>query len=569
MKITIARTAGFCMGVRRAVDLVLNTANRTQGTICTYGPLIHNPQVLEMLREKGIPSITEIPEKGEGTILIRAHGVPPQDKTDLEAAGFTVVDATCPRVIRVQTIIKKHSEQGATTLIIGDADHPEVRGLLGYAGKNGYTASSLEAVQALPTFKEAVVVAQTTQNTALFNEITDWIKAHHPHYKIFDTICNSTEKRQAETRDIAHNSDAVIVVGGKQSGNTQRLAQIAKATGKPSMHIEDVSELNFDLITNAQSIAITAGASTPNWVINKTWRAIEENLRARHKKNRLFFTIRNYLLKTNALLAAGAGGLTWACTSLQGLNHVGIHAAVAMLYVLSMQILNNLFSISSDRYNHPDRAFFYDTRKKKMLAAALISGAGGLLLASFLSTAAFFILMLMSLLGLSYNFNIFSFLPGVHRFKALKDIPGSKTILIAVAWGMVTSVLPAMGSLDFFRVSVSFVFAAGLVFSRTAFFNVLEMQGDRITGKETLPLILGEEKSLALIKAILTGISLMLLVTSATGFTGPIGFILAILPILLIHFIVKCENEYLLPGNNLEFIVESHFILAGIMGLCM
>ena len=284
MKITVAKTAGFCMGVRRAVDMVLDAANRTQGPICTFGPLIHNPQVQEMLREKGIPSIKEIPEKGQGTILVRAHGVPPQDKEALETAGFKVIDATCPRVIRVQTIIHRHHDKGYTAIIIGDADHPEVRGLLGYAGRRGFTAASLEQVKALPAFDKAVVVAQTTQNTSLFQEIKQWLTQNHPHYKIHDTICHSTEKRQAETREIAQKSDAVIVVGGKHSGNTQRLAQIAQATGKPSMHIEDISELDHTFIEHANAIAITAGASTPNWIINKTCRAIEEHLRARQKK---------------------------------------------------------------------------------------------------------------------------------------------------------------------------------------------------------------------------------------------------------------------------------------------
>ncbi len=558
------------MGVRRAVDMVLDAANRTQGPICTFGPLIHNPQVQEMLREKGIPSINEIPYQGQGTVLIRAHGVPPQDKIALETAGFKVIDATCPRVIQVQTIIKKHSEKGYTTLIIGDADHPEVRGLLGYAGTRGFTASSLKEVKALPTFDKAVVVAQTTQNTSLYQEIKQWIALTHPHYRIHDTICHSTEKRQAETREIAQKSDAVIVVGGKESGNTQRLAQIARATGKPSMHIEDVSELDYRLIEHADSLAITAGASTPNWIINKTCRTIEEHLQATQKKHRLFFQVRNLLLKTNILLAAGAGCLTGACSSLQGVNQSLVHAAVASLYVLSMQILNNLLTISSDRYNHPDRAQFYESHKAKMTTVALVSGGAGLLLSFYHSSMAFLILMVMSILGLTYNLDIFSFLPGMGRAKALKDIPGSKTVLIAAAWGTVTAILPAMETFNtLLSVGIAFVFATGLVFARTAFFNVLEMQGDRITGRETLPLILGEARSLRLIKGVLISVCLMLLLAATLGVTGPIGFLLATLPVLLINLIVRCENGYLLPGTNLELILDSHFILAGIMGLLL
>jgi 4-hydroxy-3-methylbut-2-enyl diphosphate reductase len=159
MKILIAKTAGFCMGVRRAVEMVLEAPEKHEGPICTYGPLIHNPQVLGLLEEKGITVCDRIPPWGRGTILIRAHGVPPDAKDGLAAAGFKVIDATCPRVIRVQTIIRKHAAKGYASIIIGDREHPEVIGLKGYAGENGYVAATLEDLQQLPRFEKAIIVA--------------------------------------------------------------------------------------------------------------------------------------------------------------------------------------------------------------------------------------------------------------------------------------------------------------------------------------------------------------------------------------------------------------------------
>ncbi|MCG8633824.1 MAG: 4-hydroxy-3-methylbut-2-enyl diphosphate reductase, partial [Desulfobacterales bacterium] len=138
MKISIAKTAGFCMGVRRAVDMVLDASNLSEEPIFTYGPLIHNPQVLDLLKGKGVTVLDEIPERGSGTVIVRAHGVPPEAKAALKAAGFTVVDATCPRVIKVQTIIGKHARLGHAAVIVGDQNHPEVVGLLGYAGEQGF-----------------------------------------------------------------------------------------------------------------------------------------------------------------------------------------------------------------------------------------------------------------------------------------------------------------------------------------------------------------------------------------------------------------------------------------------
>ena len=153
------------MGVRRAVEMVLDAPDQHEGPISTYGPLIHNPQVLDLLSEKGICSLDTMPAEGNGTILIRAHGVPPQTKKDLQETGFKVIDATCPRVIKVQSIIRKHTGTGAAAIIIGDKNHPEVIGLLGCAGNNGHVAGSIEDLEALPTFDQAIIVAQTTQNT--------------------------------------------------------------------------------------------------------------------------------------------------------------------------------------------------------------------------------------------------------------------------------------------------------------------------------------------------------------------------------------------------------------------
>ena len=397
------------MGVRRAVDMVLDAANGSEGPICTYGPLIHNPQVLEMLRSKGIPSISEIPDKGEGIVLIRAHGVPPRDQEKLKSAGFKVINATCPRVIRVQTIIRKHAQKGFAAIIIGDRVHPEVQGLLGYAGDKGITASTMEELQALPVFEKAVIVAQTTQDTSLYNQVKKWAQNHHPQYKVYDTICDSTEKRQAEARRIAGICDAVVIVGGRQSGNTKRLAQIAGESGKPAMHVEDAAELDMELLSHVKSIAITAGASTPNWIISKTFRTIEENLQNSNKALGYFLNFRDFLLRSNFILAAGAGCLTYACSRLQGIDdHNLIYSAISILYVLSMQIINNLFSTHSDQYNNPARAMFYEAHQWILTAIAIASGAAGLFLAYKTGMLSFSMIAIMSLMGLSYNLSIFS-----------------------------------------------------------------------------------------------------------------------------------------------------------------
>ncbi|MCF8091454.1 MAG: 4-hydroxy-3-methylbut-2-enyl diphosphate reductase [Desulfotignum sp.] len=566
MRITVAKTAGFCMGVRRAVDMVLDAANSSGEPIFTYGPLIHNPQVLEMLETKGIFRMDTIPEKGGGIVLIRAHGVPPEDEAALEKAGFTVINATCPRVVRVQVIINKYAQKGYATIIIGDKNHPEVMGLLGYARGKGHTVTAMDQLKALPRFENAVVVAQTTQNTAFYDEIKAWCAQNRPHYRLFDTICGSTERRQQEVRQLAAAHDAVIVVGGRQSGNTKRLAQVAAQSHARTNQIEDVSEIDFTALAGTRSIAITAGASTPNWIITDTCARVARHLNHQRPVAGFVSKIQEILLKTNLLLAMGAGSLTYACSVIQKLPHTLVNAAIAMLYVLSMQVLNNIFAIKSDTYNRPDRAVFYKEHRIALAALALCSGGAGLYLALTTGVVSFFILLVMSLLGLAYNLKIIPQGGGKNRIRRIKDIPGSKTILITMAWGIVTSILPAVDtSSSPAWMTAAFFYSAGLVFSRTAFFDIMAIQGDRIAGRETLPIILGEKKSFFLIQYTLVGVMALLAGAWLAGMSFSIAFLLVLVPGLMLLLIKSFEKEKQMSGLQVEFLIESSFFLTGVL----
>ena len=529
MKILIAKTAGFCMGVRRAVEMVMDSPDRRKQPVYTYGPLIHNPQVLSLLEEKGIRALTDIPEQGYGTVLIRAHGVPPDTKTRLTNAGFEVIDATCPRVIKVQTIIRKHAKKGFASIILGDKDHPEVTGLLGYAGEKGVVVGSMNELNALPAFERAIIVAQTTQNTDLFDSVRRWAADKHPHYKIFDTICDSTERRQAEVKRLAGEVDAILVVGGLHSGNTRRLTEIAAKSGKPAYHIEteeDLDQVELKEISTNRFIGITAGASTPNWVIKRVYRSLESlRFKRAHGLRRLLFTLQRTLLLTNIYVSIGAGCLCLACSKLLGIEK-DIYVVISMLYVQSMHTLNHLTGSKSDRYNDPDRALFYDKHHYGLTALAVISGAAGLALAYISGPVPFLVLLVMSLLGLSYNLRIIPGFLQTGRYRRLRDLPGSKTFLIAIGWGTVTTLFPYLSVTGTLQIGTVLVFfwATGLVFVRTAFFDTLDMQGDRIVGKETIPILLGEKQTLRLLKRILLAVLAGMLLSTLLGLVGSVGY---------------------------------------------
>ena len=558
------------MGVRRAVEMVLDAPNKHENPICTFGPLIHNPQVLDLLREKDISTLEHIPEYGTGTVLIRAHGVPPQTKQNLKKAGYKIIDATCPRVIKVQTIIRKHAQKGYAAIIIGDKDHPEVIGLLGYAEGKGFVVDNLDDLDSLPSFKKAIVVAQTTQNTLFFEEIKKWANNKFPHYKIFETICDSTAKRQAEVQSLADSVDVVIVVGGQNSGNTKRLAEISKKTGKPTYHIEAESEIDVDALSEAKCIGITAGASTPNWVIKKIYRTLEAlPYKKKQGLQRVIFPIQRVLLLTNIYVSIGAGCLCYACIKIQGITNNLHHVLISMLYVLSMHILNNLIGTKADRYNDPDRSSFYNKNKILLAFLAFTAGGIGLMTAYSVGWIPFLILFGMSIMGLSYNLRLIPKRFAYDKYSRLRDIPGSKTVLIAMAWGIVTSVLPRLsvsGNIHL-NTAIIFLWSLSLVFVRTAFFDILDMQGDRIVGKETIPILLGEKRALRLLKTILVINFGILFVSSAFQLISSFGFALLICPAFVFIMLSAHERGYMLPGIRLEFLVESNFVMAGVMTL--
>jgi (E)-4-hydroxy-3-methyl-but-2-enyl pyrophosphate reductase len=570
MKITIAKTAGFCMGVRRAVEMALDESNRTADPIYSYGPLIHNPQVLNILDEKGITVINAIPEKGSGTAIIRAHGIPPTERDALIKAGFKVIDATCPKVIKVQSIISKHAKQGFAVIIIGDRTHPEVRGLMGYAGSNGFVAETMAELEALPKFERAIIVAQTTQNTAFYDSVKSWTQKVHPHYKVFDTICDSTENRQDEVKSLSATVDAVVVVGGYDSGNTRRLYEIAKETQKPVIHIETEAGLSISDLGDAGHIGITAGASTPNWVIKRVYRELEKlYIYKDHRIRRWLFQLHQNLLLSNIYLAVGAAGLTYASILLQNMSLEIAPILMALFYLLCMHTFNNLVDITSDRYNDPDRGTFYSKNKMLLWVLTAASGVAGLITSLWMGPLILVLLACMSLMGIIY---IMSLVPETRKTgmpPRLRNIPGSKTVLVALAWGIITSIVPALHSTRQIQLSTVIVFfwSTALVFIRTAFFDVLDMQGSRIAGKETIPILLGEEKTMNLLKLLSAAAMILISLASLCRWVSPLGFLLAMCPLSMLVFLIGYERAGFSPGLKQVLLMESHFILAGLIAV--
>lgn len=277
MRIKLAKTAGFCMGVQRAIDMALRTAETTTDgkPIHTCGPLIHNPQAVAELESKGIRSIADWRPVAEGTMIIRAHGMPIEEIGEMRARGLTIVDATCPHVVSSQNRIKRASEEGYFVVIVGDPRHPEILSLQSFAPGNHQVISSVEEVALLPEVPKAIVIAQTTFHEKQYDLIAKAVSERISNCRIVQSICKATSNRQAEVERLASEVDVMVVVGGRDSANTRRLAEIAEARGVRTVHIETADELDPAFFRGAETAGVTAGASTPAWITRSVIERLE------------------------------------------------------------------------------------------------------------------------------------------------------------------------------------------------------------------------------------------------------------------------------------------------------
>lgn len=272
MNILVAKGAGFCFGVKRAIDIAFRIAEEPSPAV-TFGPIIHNPQVINKLREKGVTAVDAIPDTN-ASIIIRTHGIERTLFDQLESSGHTIIDATCPFVKKAQQYAKLLAEEGYQVLILGDSNHPEVKGIVSYAGDDVVVVSENDD---LPGISSKVgIVVQTTQPIEALKKLIGKAVEQAKELKVYNTICNSTALRLKETELVASRSDVVLVVGGKNSANTTQLTKLAESLGVRTYHIETADEIDPEWFRGVDTVGITAGASTPEWIIDEVKQKIED-----------------------------------------------------------------------------------------------------------------------------------------------------------------------------------------------------------------------------------------------------------------------------------------------------
>lgn len=569
MKVILAKTAGFCMGVRRAMEMVMAESNKKEGPLFTFGPLIHNKQVLDLLEAKGVKATDDTTGLTTGRILIRAHGIPPRDREMLQNSGLKVIDATCPKVTRVQAIIRHQSNKDRSTIIVGDKNHAEVIGLMGYSKAPAHLIEKKADVADLPPLKNPFVVAQTTQDAEDFRKIVAALQARFPDIQVFDTICDATHERQEEVRTFKERVEGVVVVGGYHSANTQRLVKISEGEHIPTFHVETEKELPREALSQMKVIGLTAGASTPHWLIKNVMQEIEA-IQARrdapfvHGVKRTF----RFLVLSNLAAAMGAFSFAYAVLCLAGGKTSLIFPLMAALYIYAMHVFNRFLDKGAASYNDPDRTTFQKQYKILLILMGSIAMGVALIFSFVAGLGTFMALLGVSLLGVVYSIPLIPDGAGNrYRIVKIKDIPGSRSLSEALAWVAVMVFLPLFSGSPGPVLSV--VIAAIIVFSssyaRAVLFSLFQLQGDLMVGTETLPITLGEKRTLTLFKRILLSTALLLVCSTLLGLVNSI-FCLMLIPLLtLLLCFYTYEKQWLSPGIVLEGLVECNFLLAGLL----
>ena len=271
----LAKRAGFCFGVKRATQMAFEAAGMDKKTY-TLGPIIHSPQVVKKLEEMGVKALKSLENMDSGTIIIRSHGVASDEISEATQKRLEIVDATCPFVKKAQEHVKSLSEAGYWVVVVGDADHPEVQGIVSYGGDRVFVVGSGEEVKKLPKMSKVGVVAQTTQSFENLKNVVFECLQRGGEIRVFNTICDATAVRQEEAKELACQADCMLVIGGFNSANTRRLSEVCAEIQPRTHHIETAAELNPSWFEGVERVGVTAGASTPKWIIDEVMTRIRE-----------------------------------------------------------------------------------------------------------------------------------------------------------------------------------------------------------------------------------------------------------------------------------------------------
>ena len=567
--IKLARSAGFCMGVKRALDIVLELSRAGGGPIYTDGPLIHNPQIIALLERKGIRSLAGRGDPSRGLIVIRAHGVSPERREALKSIGLPLHDATCPDVAKVQAIVNKYSRRGYEIAIIGDRGHAEVEGLLGYSRGLGRVISGPEDVEALDRGAKVCVVAQTTQDVRLFRELAERISARVSECVVCDTICRATKERQRETIALARGVDAMVVVGGRNSANTARLVTLCGETGVTVLHVESEKDCDALSLRHVNRVGVTAGASTPHWVIERVVERLGAILsQERRGATRCARLIGQGLIRTHLYNALAAVCLYMAACLFQAVPAqaplaLGLGACILCVHLANRIAGRGLLSHGEETVTQE----YYHDHRKSLSFLAVASGGLSLWIAARVHHGLFICYLALIVMGLYYSFE--EKIVRSVRWKgewSLRTLPASKDLFVATAWMVAIVLGPRLAARApwTFRATAACGYVFGLVFIRSIFHDLRTIHDDTIVGKETIPTLMGIRGTKLILGGAVVGMCALVL---ASAIPAGLKIALAVPFAYSAAYFALSRRRFAAGGVWCDALADGQFIMAGMSAL--
>ncbi len=580
MKIEIGKYAGFCDGVKNAVEKSFFCSLETNETIYVDGALIHNPQTIEMLEKNGVVSLEENAPPSElkdKKVIIRAHGVSPKRLGELKSVCKQVINLTCKYVSHVQSIVKKYSGRGYRVVVVGKSSHPEVVGIMGFVAEDsdGYVIIKESDISALPKDnKNILVVSQTTMQSDMFENLAASLKEYYSESEDFvikNTICSATSLRQKEAKELAERNDVVLVIGGGNSSNTKRLYEVASAITQ-AHYIEKESDLDKIDFSSYERVAITAGASTPDWLIENIVNKLYEREKSGIKKYVGFLL--KFFTYSNLFFAMGAFFISLMISHVLGVGNIHKIGIMTSLYYF---ILSSISHYTNDTLaiNNNAQYKFFAKIKPVMSVIVLLSIVGMLLIAFNLGRDILMLTLFSFVMGISYNMSlknnslakssfIFSFLKKLSYIKAL-IISSAVVILLNGSYIIYYSlnVYQQLGNLIFSTFIVFF-----FMLMRQAFFDIKNSQSDKIIGSKSITTFIEIEKlyKLFIILPVICSLAIVLLVYFGVYDVGKLKYIVAFLYAFIIVIFIE-KNNMIRKEYSFSFLIDSPLYVVGLLAL--
>jgi (E)-4-hydroxy-3-methyl-but-2-enyl pyrophosphate reductase len=495
MKIELAKHSGFCAGVKDAVGKIVEEINSCGEDIFIQGQLIHSPQTVKILEKRGLKIIKESDSVNNKITAIRTHGTTLQEYQNIKKYAKRVINLTCPNVAYVQGIVKKYSSRGYFVLILGDKNHAEVIGISSYASTGFYIISSLEDITTVPAAEKYVLVSQTTLDMDFFNKAAAILQKELAGIEIIDTICSATSDRQNDLHNaVKRGVDAIVVVGGKNSANTQRLAQIGTDNKIKTFHIEAENELMTDDFAGVKHVVVSAGASTPSWIVNNVLEKLYE-INYKSKKNRMFYILKSFLeflIRTNLFSALITIFMTASILPCKIYECDMTMPFLSAAFIFIMYSINNFLRPYEAQLSKPFKYNLYSRHKYLLLVMTAAALVYFLVFSMHGKYPAFALYLIAFVCGFIYAIPMVTKIVSSMRNKFLRILFGVKSIITSGAWAFIALVIPfTVAPHDHLQFIALSIIIFSIIFIRNFLIDLADYQGDLLLGIETVITIFG------------------------------------------------------------------------------